>query len=229
MTDVVSIPFRFRGPPGSGNGGYSCGVAAELLGGTAEVTLKSPPPLDRPLAVDRADGVVLKDGDAVVVVSRRAELVLDVPTPPSFERAEASSRHYTGFEEHAFPECFTCGPARAPGDGLRIFAGAEPGQRLVAAPWVPHESLCDGQGRVLPAVLWAALDCPGYFAIGERVAALLGRMTGAIDSAVAHGERCVVVGWSLGSEGRKHHTATALFDASGKCVGRSKQVWVRLS
>lgn len=228
MSESVTIASRFRGPLASGNGGYTCGVAAALVGGVAEVMLRKPPPLERPLVVDRTEGVTLKDGEDVIVQARAAELSLDVPAPPSFEDAEARSRHYVGFSAHPFPECFVCGPERAEGDGLRIFAGRDSGEKLVAAPWVPHASLCDAEGRVLPEVLWAALDCPGYFAIGEPVIALLGRMTATVSPVVSQGERCVVIGWSLGQEGRKLHTATALFSASGQCVGRSRQIWVKL-
>jgi len=228
MTETVSIPARFRGPPGSGYGGYTCGSAAARVGGAAAAELRKPPPLDRPLTVDRADGVALKDGEDVIVQARAAELDLDVPAPPTFEEAEARSRHYVGFSGHPFPGCFVCGPDRAEGDGLRIFAGRESGERLVAAPWLPHPSLCDARGHVLPEVLWAALDCPGYFGLGEPVMALLGRMTGTVEPVVTHGERCVVIGWALGKDGRKLHTATALFSESGKCVGRSRQIWVKL-
>ena len=47
---VPTIDPRFNGPPGSGNGGYTCGLVAGLLGGPAEVTLRLPPPLGTPLA-----------------------------------------------------------------------------------------------------------------------------------------------------------------------------------
>ena len=52
-TPTITIPGGFNGPDGSGNGGYSAGLLAERLtrvGGTAvQVTLRTPPPLDRPL------------------------------------------------------------------------------------------------------------------------------------------------------------------------------------
>jgi len=57
MTERVTIDRRFRGPSDSGNGGYVCGVVAALVGGPAEVTLRSPPPLDRPSARAAFGGV----------------------------------------------------------------------------------------------------------------------------------------------------------------------------
>jgi hypothetical protein len=225
----VTIPSRFRGPSTSGNGGYTCGVVASFVGGVTEVMLRRPPPLERPLAVERRDGVVLLDGDEVVAHGKPAELDLAVPEPPSFEEATSKARHYTGFRQHPFPECFTCGPARPVGDGLRIFAGREETERLVAAPWVPAASMCDDRGGVDLKILWAALDCPGYFAIEKGEPAVLGKMTAETTRTVHAGERCVIIGWSLGQEGRKLHTATALFSQRGDLVGRSRQVWVKLS
>jgi hypothetical protein len=88
--------------------------------------------------------------------------------------------------------------------------------------------MCDSHGRVDPRILWAALDCPGYFAIETGEAAVLGQMAAETTGDVRAGERCVVVGWSLGHEGRRLKTATALFSRRGEWVGRSRQVWVKL-
>jgi len=225
----VIIQARFRGPTTSGNGGYTCGIVASEIAGIAEVMLRRPPPLERPLTLAHRDGVVLLDGDETVAQGKPSTLDLSVPQPPSFAEAQDKARHYTGFEGHPFPECFVCGPARAVGDGLRIFAGRENGERLVAAPWVPDTSMCDSHGRVDPKILWAALDCPGYFAIETGETAVLGKMTAQTQGDVHAGERCVVIGWSLGQEGRKLHTATALFSAAGELVGQSRQVWVKLA
>ena len=41
-----------------------------------------------------------------------------------------------------------------------------------------------------------------------------------------HGERCVAVGWSLGSDERKHGAGTALFAASGELLGIARAVWI---
>jgi hypothetical protein len=52
------ITGRFNGPPTSGQGGYSCGVAGRLVGGdTAEVKLRRPP-LETPLDVVRIEDAV---------------------------------------------------------------------------------------------------------------------------------------------------------------------------
>ena len=99
---------------------------------------------------------------------------------------------------------------------------------MVAAPWIPDRSLATG-GEVPAEILWAALDCPGYFAIEERLPALLGRMTTTITGTVKREERCVVIGWFLGRDGRKLHTATALFGESGERVGACRQIWIAVA
>ena len=232
MSSVV-IARRFCGPPTTGNGGYSAGLLAREFSGTVEVTLRKPPPLERALDL-RTQGstLELRDGDELVAEARPAELELDVPDAPAFERAAELSRQYVGFETHPFPTCFVCGPERTAGDGLRIFAGRERDGEAVCAPWIPDASFAgEGDGRVRREVVCAALDCPGYFGgFGpDYPKALLGRITFAIDDSVRAGDACVVVGWSLGREGRKLHAATALFGPDGRLRARARQTWLIVS
>lgn len=227
MTETVTIEGRFNGPKSSGNGGYTCGVIAQAFNGSAEVTLRRPPPLDRPLALVRADErISLLDGDVLVADCQAGRVDLDPPAPPSFEEAEAAARRYPGFVSHAFPTCFVCGPDRS--DGLRIFAGPLEGRTVVAAPWIPADSLSDADGRVPEELVWAALDCPGAFAVGfsERGETVLGRMAARIEARPRVGERHMVVAWPLGEDGRKLYAGTALFTESGDLLGLARQTWI---
>lgn len=52
---TITISARFDGPPTTGNGGYVCGLVARHVDGPAEVTLWAPPPLERPLTLERAE------------------------------------------------------------------------------------------------------------------------------------------------------------------------------
>jgi hypothetical protein len=220
LPELVVDP-RFNGPQGSGNGGYTCGLVAGFLGGTAEVTLRRPPPLGRPLRVESRDGrAEVLDGDALVAEAVRTEVDLDVPEPVSLADAEAASRRYPGLERHAFPTCFVCGPERAEGDGLRIFAGRVEGRDVFAAPWTPREAR--------PELVWAALDCPGAIAVGfpERGETVLGRLAARIDRLPAPGEPHVVIAWPLGEDGRKLYAGTALFSAGGEPLARARAVWI---
>jgi hypothetical protein len=230
-SETITIAGRYCGPPTTGNGGYSAGMLAAKVepDDAVEVTLRHPPPLDRPLRIERGETVRAFDGDDLVMEAVAKALALDMPEPPSWDEAEQMSRHYLGFEGHLFPNCFTCGPERAEGDGLRLFAGRSEPSGPVAAPWQPNASLAD-DGIVRPAVVWAALDCPGYFAVTRSAEmALLGRMHAQVDGPLQAGARYVIAAWSIGREGRKRHALTAVYSADdGRCVGRARQTWIAL-
>ena len=228
---VLTIDRRFCGPPESGNGGYVCGLVAGLADRTVTVRLLMPPPLQTPLqVVRREDGTIeVMHGESVVVRAYPAELNLEAPpAPPTHIEAVAASRHCPGFVAHPFPTCFVCGPQRARGDGLRIFPGPLAGRDgIVAAPWVPDASLDRGDGKVRPEFMWAALDCPGFFAVNPHVKPmLLGEFTAHEDRCVHVGESCTVVGWKIGSSGRKHEAGTALFDDDGELCGKARALWI---
>ena len=220
---------RFCGPPDSGNGGYVAGLLARELGSSnCIVTLKVPPPLDRDLTVLGDDGgAVLCDGDRVVATAERAAVDIAVPAPPSLEEAASAELHYSGLHDHIFPGCFVCGPDRVPGDGLRIFAGGI--GNGVAAAWSPDLSLLDQSGALLPEFVWAALDCPGYFAV-ERAAApaVLGRFGVVLHERRIEPRPLIVTGWPIRSEGRKHEAGTALHDADGRLLAAAHATWITL-
>lgn len=213
MTKSVFINRRFHGPPDSGNGGYSCAMIGRFIDGPAAVRLRIPPPLDTPLEVREKEGLVeLYYEDEMVASGRPAMLELDIPEPPDFSGAQAATARYRGFVAHFYPGCFVCGPEREQGDGLRIFAGpVDQGtgpEGMVAAAWIPDKSLVDSSGFVAPEFIWAALDCPGAYAFPEprSGALLLGELAVAIKGPVSAGEKCVLIGWEISHEGRKHYT-----------------------
>ena len=223
MSESILIARRFRGPAESANGGYTCGVVAGLVDGdAAEVTLRLPPPLDTPLAVER-DGahVQVLHGDAVVAVARPAEPELAPPAPPpSFAEAERLAAALGGDEEHPFPGCFVCGPGRTPGDALRL-QPAPAGDGRVVAPWRVEDGFAETR------FVWAALDCPGGWAVtpdASRGISVLGRLTARVHEAPRPGDECVVVGWPLGDEGRKRFAGTAVF-RGGELLALARAVW----
>jgi hypothetical protein len=213
VAEVVIDP-RFRGPDESGNGGYSCGLFARAAPGVAEVTLRLPPPLGVPLRVK--DGRVL-DGEALVAEVAPGEIGGDVPEPPSWEDAQVAEQPDL---DSPFPNCFVCGHARGP-DGLHVHPGSLHDGR-VAATWVPRAD------AVAPEFVWAALDCPGGYATGvlaARGVAVLGRLVAEVRRVPEPGERCVVLGWSLGSDGRKHFAGTAVFSGP-EVLGVARATWI---
>ena len=230
LPQAVRIERRFCGPPDSGNGGYACGRLARYLAGSSLVRLEVPPPLDTEMSVTQSGtSVELVQGATVVARARPAVMSLDIPAAPTLAEAEAAARSYRGLRSHPFPTCFVCGPERAAGDGLRIFAGPLR-SGVVACPWVPDASLGDGKGRVLTEFVWSALDCPGAFSFEfpEKTAVLLGEMAASVRGAVSVGERYVIVGWELARDERRHFTGTALFSESGECRACARATWFEI-
>ena len=229
MNADVIIERRFRGPPQSGNGGYSCGVVAEGVDGVATVTLRMPPPLDRPLTLN-GDGEQsrLTDGERLVGEATKATLDLVAPEAPTLEAAIHASRDYAGFQSHPFPGCYVCGPEREPGDGLRLFPGPVGDTLTVASPWTPDESLRRPDGLVERRHVWAALDCPSYFGLFSRPMALLGRLTAAIDRLPEVGEPLVAIGWPIDTDGRKSFAGSALASLDGVILARAAATWIEI-
>jgi hypothetical protein len=234
LPDSLTIPARFNGPDGTGNGGYSCGLLAAALGvEVASVSLRVPPPLERSLDLVREDDhVELRDGDKLVAEAVPDELLLEMPAAVPPERAAAASqagrREWT--ESHPFPGCVVCGPQRKPGDGMRVFPGRLDSD-LFAAEWTPDDSLADGHGRVRPECVWAALDCPTSAPVanfGQGPPLVLARLTARLGCPVMVGESHALVSWPLGAEGRKRHAACALFDSDGRLLCASRALWIEL-
>jgi hypothetical protein len=214
---AIVIARRFRGPDESGNGGYTAGrIARELGTREAEVTLRLPPPLDVPLRVDD-DGRVW-DGEALVAEAHEGDVGISPPDPVAWGDAVAAQSPDL---DSPFPHCFVCGHARGD-DGMHIHAGPVPEREVLAAPWTVGD---DTEGEEFA---WAALDCPGAYATGVlgRGTVVLGRLIARIMRVPRAGERCVVVAWPLGSDGRKHGAGTALSTEDGELLGLARAVWV---
>jgi hypothetical protein len=236
MTEQITIERRFNGPPNSAHGGYVCGTIASHIGTCAQVTLRAPPPLDRPLAIERLEGgkVRLSDAGVNLAEGRPAELQFHIPDPPTLEESISAARAYPGFETHPFPACFGCGHERAEGDGLRIFSGPVVGSEVLAAPWLPDASLAGETGRVGTEFLWAALDCPsGWAAVKlqtvlfpETPYVLLGRLVGEVKEGLEPGQRCITIGWPIGNDGRKLFSGSAIFSESGELWAAGEATWI---
>jgi hypothetical protein len=218
----ITFERRFRGPLTSANGGYACGrLAAYVEADDVEVTLRLPPPLERPLVVRRdEDVVVLLEGDTVVAEARPATLSLEPRSPVSVGESEIARKRHVRTGSPDFRECFVCG-LRGDGGGLEIQVGPVAGHGpLHAAPWTPSESASE--------IVWAAIDCPGAYAVGAegRGEVVLGRMTARVLRVPNSGEACVVTAWPLEEDGRKLFAGTALHTADGELLALARQVWI---
>src|SRR5215467_11425825 len=78
----VIVSARFCGPPDSGNGGYTCGLVANEVGGVVECTLRSPVPLETSLDIERsASGGVVRHGNKVIVEISSTTIDVALPAP----------------------------------------------------------------------------------------------------------------------------------------------------
>jgi hypothetical protein len=216
----MRIDGRYCGPPGSGNGGVTCGLlAGHVDAPVVEVTLRRPPPLETDLSV--VDGE-LYDGDLLVATAVASSVDVTPRPAVSVQRAAAAAKDYPGWAAHPFPTCFVCGTDREPPDGLGLRPGPVDGG-AVAALWTPSSDEA--------FLLWAALDCPGGWAVPDLPGRpmVLGRMALQQLATVTVGEPHVVLGWVIRAEGRKTFSATALYDAAGTPLAVAQQVWLTVT
>jgi hypothetical protein len=233
---ILTVPFRFRGPANSANGGYMGGLVARYVDGPATVTLHRPPPLDTPMTVgpDSGRDVRVWHGDVLIAEATRAGdgEALQLPDTVSIDEARAVEGRSGYYQNPSFPGCFGCGTAREPGDGLRIFPGPANGQTIWAAPWTPDESVADRGLRVHPEIVWAALDCPSgiaaseAFDLGPETVIVLGRMTARLGKLPAVGDECRVIAWPIARDGRKLTAGSALLGPDDEVLAEAHTVWL---
>lgn len=234
MADSLVIPRRFNGPPDSGHGGYSAGLVATLLEGPAEVALRTPPPLETPLAVERRpDGsVAALDGAELVLEGRPAVVDVEPPRVLALDEAAYGPGSYVWREWHPFPTCFACGPEREPGDGLRLFAGPVGADGMLGVSWTPAAEFADGEGHVKPLFVWAALDCPtgaaGANDPAERRPVVLASLAVDIRRPVVAGEPHAIGSWRIETDGRKRHVGVGLWNGAGSVRALGRALWIEL-
>jgi hypothetical protein len=229
-----AIDKRFEGIPGVSLGGYVAGLAAKELGPSAAVTLTKVVPAGSTVTLERNESHVLLlsvDGElAATAVPYRLETT--VPESVTAEEAELASEHYPGFAHHFFPNCFTCGPKRSSGDGLRIFPGPVEGRPIVASLWQPPSSVWKADRTVASEFLWAALDCPAIW--GQVVhggaepddRAVSGRLELHQHAPVRGDATSIVVGWPIERQGRKIIAGAAIFSESGQLLVEARQTMI---
>ena len=227
----LALDTTMNGPRNKANGGFAAGTFADLVGGTATVTLHRPVPLDRPFGVAwTPSSYAVMDGLQIVAsVARSGPFVLEPPVRPSYAQAEDARRaHPFRGVRHTLSDCVVCGPDRT--DGLRVTPGPLAGHPgVLAAPYDPPASF-SVDGHATHASVWGALDCVSYPAalLADGRLALLGSLTVHRTREIAVGEPLVAVGWTLGSGTRSHQTASALLDEDGAVVASARAVWVEV-
>jgi len=141
--------------------------------------------------------------------------------------AAIRSTHPGGRKSSRRSRPVSCGKDRQHPDGLCIHPQQVVGREdMVAAPWRLHAGLADEDGVVAREYLWAALDCPGYFACAPGEAALLARLTVSIVSTLKAEGDATVIGWDLSGAGRKRRCGTAVFAPDGSLVAKAEGLWI---
>jgi hypothetical protein len=127
-------------------------------------------------------------------------------------------------------DCYVCGSERH--DGLGIHFGPLPGHPgVTASVFLPDATVPSRNGCVAPDMVWAALDCPSYTPPlwDWNRPSLLARLAVERLDCVEVGEPTIALGWHIASEGRKHHTASALLGTDGRVVARGRALWITLA
>lgn len=236
MDTTLTIDRGFNGPKLSGNGGYVGGRLAQVFGGdgAVEITFRAPIPMETALSLHRTNDVLrLMDGDTLVCEARAGSVDHLTPPPPPTDWHEVARRGETGGSpvDSEFNWCLVCGRGRAEGDGLRVFGTGGPERGRSLSCYVPHAVHADVSGRIRPEFVWGTLDCPGAWAAQDPDdwrPALTGRMTAKVIEPPKVGERCAVVGWRIGVDGRKLYSGTALYTEQGRLCALGHCTWIVL-
>ncbi len=205
---------------------------ARHLAGAAVVTLRAPPPLERPLGVRKADDgrVELHEDDTLLAEARAVALEIDDVPLADFAEAEAAQAR-TPYDEcnHNLPNCFVCGPKRAAAMACassqarwrRATAAGRGRSPRLGSRW---QSGRRGRSHRLRVRLGGARLPTAYAGLGARHLGmngdemiLLGRISGRVDGRPRPGDRCVIVAWPTGRDGRKLFADSALLDAGAQC------------
>jgi hypothetical protein len=193
---------------------------------------------------------------ATLRVTARGELIAEAVAAPELapwsapavdlDAARDATSRFVPPADGFFDHCFVCGRDRH--DGFCVFAGPIVADALrsssrlssdgdenrelagvVASTWTPPEWSADEDGAVRPEFVWAALDCPGYFALhgADGSLAFLARQQSTIKVRPRVGVEYVVVGMPLERSGRKGLAATAVIDAEGEVLANAEMVVVQ--
>jgi hypothetical protein len=233
LVSPLTFPADRCGPPGMVNGGWVSGTVAGHLAGTGggpvEVTLRAPTPREAPVDLQVGEGAArLVHGGTVLVTARRSPGVVRAPAPVTWGEARSAPARFPGHRDHPFPGCFVCGTDRAEGDGLRLFPGAVAGgSGRMACVLSPGERHAGPHGRLSPAAVWAALDCPtAWVNMRPGAVALLGRLRAEVRGPLLPGDEYMVVASSAGTDGRKAYGRAGIYGRDGRLLAASEAVWI---
>jgi hypothetical protein len=226
----IRVSSAYQGIPGIAHGGYVAGLLAEQAGEPLQVTLRRPPPLDTPLAIDDGDGLALRDPQGRLVMEAVPAVAVERELPTvALDEARARDRH-PRFAQHPYPVCFVCGTQHDDGFGMRVSAPDERG--VAAAVWLPSGPLLPDGDAVPSAFAWAVVDCLTVWSFADRWAdpqwwpAVTGQLRVTTDAPVRRDAPHVASGRLVGRDRRRVTVDAVVADADGQVCARAEAVWV---
>ncbi len=224
----ILVDRRFQGPTGSGQGGYTAGLAGGNLGRQFQADFHRPIPLDTPLRVaDEGSARLVYQGEELVMKLARVDRELPTPPPVDLAAAEAARAAYPTEAHELNPHCFSCGVGE---ESMRVWAGPVGGGEFYATPWVPPAWTDEGSGTVALPYIWAAIDCPAgaKACLDDGIArpAVTGSMTAEVLGQVTPCAPYVIVAWAEPWRGRRRISGAGLFDTEGQLVARQASLWI---
>jgi len=231
----ITIPARFEGPPGTGQGGYTAARAIDEIGGAATVAFRSPVPLDEALPLNQRseDHWQLSNasGATVLDITRWEPVWASTATVSIADARAARERFAYTADNHPAHHCFSCG---AQADSMHVHAGPL-GDGRHATDWTIPDWATDDTGVVDHAVAWAAVDCTAAWYVAGSADGRAGftvQLAVEVLAPLIVGDTYAAVGWEGDYpavwDGRKRGACSALFDHSGTLVARSRSFWVAL-
>jgi hypothetical protein len=106
-----------------------------------------------------------------------------------------------------------------------------PDADLLASAWTPDPLLAESGDAIPTEMVWAALDCPSIWAVGEFPEGgfnVLARQRVESLAPVPVGEPSIVTAWPIEHDGRKHLTGVAIHDADGRLLARGESLLVEV-
>ncbi|MBM9499067.1 hypothetical protein JWG44_02210 [Leptospira sp. 201903071] len=240
--ESIEINEKYCGPPMSGNGGYIAGITAnQIQNEAAVIKIKAPGPLNESLYYSRdpiSKGIKLLSKETNLVIAEAKEdsdFFMDFPelNSSTLEGIQNPEEEYLGFQKHPFPTCFVCGPKRNHEDGMRIFSAKIKDQdgftHLHGAFWNPWKDLSDLDGKIRNEIVWAALDCPGGFAVSyvDPTMIVLVKLRGRLLESIFAELPYAILSWEIGRNRRQRIAGTAIYRVEDrKCVAYSEALWM---
>ena len=197
------------------------------------MALRAPPPLETPLAVERARTTARRRcWTATLVLEARA----------GGGRRRGACRR-SSVEEAARGGGGLAVPRRLPSRSRRASPAGRSATRvtacalsrarsrsgeLFAAAWTPAAEFGRRRGSVDPLFVWTALDCPSSAPAMGGQTIVLASLAAELRAPVTVGEPHVIGSWEIERDGRKHWSGVALWDAAGGVCAAGRALWIEL-